>query len=114
MVKRKVRFTKPQKAVLGTLSKGKEMTIINRAGVSLFGDNEKDIQVGSTYGGHASGDFRCMNDRCLIGFDRPKLTTIQRCRPGHEFVVKKGNRTAKCELLWILPDGFVVEFRVRP
>ena len=114
LVKRKMRLAKPAKAILRSLSSGRAIAVISGEGISLFDGKEKDIQVGTTYGGHTSGDFRCMNDDTLIGFDKPKLTTIQRCHPGQEFKVKKGKKTARCELLWILPTGFVVEYRVSP
>jgi hypothetical protein len=112
LIKKDVRLSQPLEVTMIVQPKGQLIAIVDGSGLSLFDGNEKDIQVGTTYGGHTSCDFRCMNDQTLIGFDKPTLTTIQRCSPGQSFVVKKGKRRAKCDVLWSLPSGFVVQYRV--
>jgi hypothetical protein len=114
LVKKSSRLSKPLDLTMSPLPKGQSIAVVDGSGLSLFDEKEKDIQVGTTYGGHTSCDFRCMNDQALIGYDKPTLTTIQRCNVGQSFSVKKGNRRASCDVLWSLPAGFVVQYRVSP
>lgn len=114
LVKKDTRLSKPLDLTMSPLPKGLLIAVVDDSGLSLFDEKAKDIQVATTYGGQTSCDFRCMNDQVLIGFDKPTLTTIQRCDPGQSFVVKKGKRLARCDVLWSLPSGFVVQYRVSP
>jgi hypothetical protein len=111
-IKRDVRLDQMLNLMLLPMPKGLFNSVVNGSGISLFDQEEKDIQVGSTYGDATSCDFRCMNVQCLIGFDKPTLTTIQRCNTGQSFVVKKGNKSAKCDQLWHLPSGFLIQYQI--
>lgn len=117
LIKKDVRLSQPLDLTMSPLPKGQSIAIVDGSGLSLFNEKDKDIQVGATYGGHgphSEGDFRCMNSECLIGYDKPTRTIIERCRLGQSFSVKRGKRQAKCDVLWILPSGFVVQYRVSP
>ncbi|MDD5519607.1 MAG: hypothetical protein PHI84_02200 [Kiritimatiellae bacterium] len=109
-----IRFSKPLELTMYPLPKGQLMGVVDRSGLSIFDEAEKDIQIGTTYGEHTSCDFRCMNNECLIGYDRPTLTIIERCSPGQSFFMKKGKRRAKCDVLCSLPSGFVIQYKVSP
>ena len=114
LTKKDQQLSRPVDLTMTPQPKGQLIAIVDNSGVSLFDEKEMDIQVGTTYGGHTSCDFRCMNDKCLIGISKPTLTTIQRCSVGQSFCVKKNAQKAKCDVLWSLPDGFVVQYRLSP
>lgn len=112
LIKKNIRLDRPLKLTMPPLATKQSIAIVDKSGLSLFDEVEKDIQIGATYGGNRECDFRCMNSSCLIGYEKPTLTSIQRCNPGQSFLVKKGGKTAKCNVLRSLPSGFVVQYTI--
>ena len=89
LISKRKRLSKPLALVLSKLPEKTSIAIISRPGYALFGGPEKDIELGTTYGGDDSCDFRCANAKTLIGYKTPKLTNIQRCKLGQKFNVRK-------------------------
>jgi hypothetical protein len=100
-----VRFAKPVSIDLVPLPAGLQHDIVTAAGIPLFGDEENDLAC-------KGGAFQCLNDRCLIGFSRATETSIRLISQRQKFIVKKGSKQARCEVVCDIPPGIALEYRV--
>ena len=100
-----VRFAKPVTIDLVPLPAGLQLDAVTASGIPLFGDEENDLAW-------KGGAFQCLNDRCLIGFSRATESSIRVVAQRQKFIVRKGSKQARCEVVCEIPPGVALEYRV--